>query len=146
MKKLINLVTAFSISMLLLGCTASGVKYSTLAELDNIKENLIIYRKNMALGSALQPTVYVDGKYLGSLENAGFVKHAVTAGEHTIKVGNKEEKLRVEDNQKHYYKYNVRTSILFFITITPESLSKVDKKTAMKELLETKLSTHRINN
>ena len=145
MKHYIFIITALT-SLFLIGCSASGPKYSGEVDILNNKDNIYIYRPDRFLSSAVSPGVYVDEEYMGSLENGGYLKLNVADGKHTLRVGQTEILFSTKDHSKAFFKYTAGWSLFMFIPLAEDRLLAVDEKLALNELSKTSLSLHRIDN
>lgn len=66
------------------GCSATGPKFTNVANVDTGESLIYIYRNSAFLKALTYPFVYVDGKEIGPLRNGGYLKSVVEPGEHEV--------------------------------------------------------------
>lgn len=82
-KKIIILI---STALLLLGCNATGPKFTQLESLDTNNAKVYVYRPWAILDGAAAPTVQVDGKDRFDLSNGGYEVITLYPGTHTLTI------------------------------------------------------------
>ena len=82
-KKIIILI---STALLLLGCNATGSKFTQLESLDTNNAKVYVYRPWAMLDGAAAPTVQVDGKDRFDLSNGGYEVITLYPGTHTLTI------------------------------------------------------------
>ncbi len=82
-KKIIILI---STALLLLGCNATGPKFTQLESLDTNNAKVYVYRPWAMLDGAAAPTVQVDGKDRFDLSNGGYEVITLYPGTHTLTI------------------------------------------------------------
>ncbi|KJY83541.1 DUF2846 domain-containing protein [Pseudoalteromonas piscicida] len=82
-KKIIILISTV---LLLLGCSATGPKFTQLESLDTNKAKVYVYRPWAMLDGAAAPTVQVNGKDRFDLSNGGYEVITLSPGTHKLTV------------------------------------------------------------
>ena len=82
-KKIIILI---STALLLLGCNATGPKFTELESLDTNQAKVYVYRPWAMLDGAAAPTVQVDGTDRFDLSNGGYEIITLSPGTHKLTV------------------------------------------------------------
>ena len=82
-KKIIILI---STALLLLGCNATGPKFTELESLDTNQAKVYVYRPWAMLDGAAAPTVQVDGIDRFDLSNGGYEIITLSPGTHQLTV------------------------------------------------------------
>ncbi|WP_111979540.1 DUF2846 domain-containing protein [Algibacillus agarilyticus] len=82
-KKIIILI---STALFLLGCNATGPKFTELESLDTNQAKVYVYRPWAMLDGAAAPTVQVDGSDRFDLSNGGYEIITLTPGIHKLTV------------------------------------------------------------
>ena len=82
-KKIIILI---STALLLLGCNATGPKFTELESLDTNQAKVYVYRPWAMLDGAAAPTVQVDGTDRFDLNNGGYEIITLSPGTHKLTV------------------------------------------------------------
>ena len=123
----------------LLGACASGPKMGEVASsiplLKADEGRIYVYRSNSMLGAAIQPSVYLDGKEVGSSKPGGFFYVDAKPGSHEIATSTEVEKklsFTLERGQTRYVKTVISMGILAG-RVQPEL---VDDATGASELKE----------
>ena len=89
MKLKLNPEYLLMLSLIILSGCATGPSFHK-EQISNPNDGKIyIFREAAFRGSAAQPSVFVDGKFLGFLSTGGYFGIDVAAGEHSIEIGNK---------------------------------------------------------
>jgi len=131
-------VVAAVLALVLAGC-ASGPKLSEVSSsippLRVDEGRVFFYRSNSMLGAAIQPTVYMDGKEVGSSKPGGFFFVDAKPGNHEVATSTEVEKkltFTLERGQTRY----VRTTISMGILAGRVQPELVDEAEGRKELAE----------
>ena len=83
MKKLpIFLIPLF----LLMGCAATGHKFTQFESVDEDESILYIYRTSSFFGGGLTPTVFIDKEKKAKLKNGGYQVYSLLPGMHLIEL------------------------------------------------------------
>jgi hypothetical protein len=85
MRSLKVAVTAI-ISFCLIGCAASGAKYGGPTALDPNSSEIVVYRPDRFARGGVSYLVYIDGKEVAKLKNAGFVLIPTSPGSHELEI------------------------------------------------------------
>jgi hypothetical protein len=77
-------------------CQTSGAIYSevkpNIAQISKNKARLFVYRENSPLGSAIQPSVYLDGVKIGVSVPNSFIMKDIDSGKHELSIATEVEK------------------------------------------------------
>lgn len=123
---------------LLAGC-ATGPKHAEVAKgfptLKAGEGRVYLYRSNSMMGAALQPTIYVNGKAVGSSKPGGFVYVDLPAGPVEVTCGTEVEKKATFMLGAGETRY-VRTAVGFGILVGRVYPELVDSNTGAKEVAE----------
>jgi hypothetical protein len=121
----------------LLGACASGPKMSEVASsippLKADEGRIYFYRSNSMMGAAIQPSVYVDGKVVGSSKPGGFFYVDARPGSHEVACSTEVEQkltLTLDRGQTRY----VRTAISMGLLAGRVQPELVDDATGANEL------------
>lgn len=140
MKKLYYLVALLSV-LFIAGCAASGPMYPTETGAASDRENLVVYRPYRFLSGGAYANVYIDDRKVGILKNGGYIKLEVGSGTHALRVGPETRVISAPNNERLFFRYSHRWSLLFVLEFVPATLNAVDEKAAFDELKDTQLST-----
>lgn len=115
-KKVIILI---STSLLLLGCNATGPKFTQLENLDSNHAKIYIYRPWAMLDGAAAPTIQVDGTDRFDLSNGGYEIITLSPGTHklTVKKGEFMSNWRA-DEMSIEYKFQANKN--YFVRLSAE--------------------------
>ena len=147
-----SLLPIGALLILLLGCAASGPKFSELPSIKEGGSTLVIYRQYAFVNGGAFPYIYVDGEKRGRLLNAGYVSFDLVPGEHTIVlnnpgmwIGKEQWKFTAIAGQRHFYRVLTDLNSMqvygpVVYTSKTVSIQEVPKEVALQELTDLKLS------
>lgn len=84
-----KLVSTFFLSLFLIGCAATGEKYSGLKPPTSSESQVYIYRPYRFFQGGAWPTVFINGEEVATLKNGGYIHYSLPPGNHAIKIGKK---------------------------------------------------------
>jgi len=74
------------ISFILIGCAASGPRFSAQAELHSDTSEIIVYRPDHFARGGVKYLLNLDDKEVATLQNAGFASILASAGKHELEI------------------------------------------------------------
>ena len=135
--KLTQFVVVLAVSLFGVGCVGSGPKYSEyssqIADLNPESSRIFFYRKNNFVGSAVQPQIKLDGKFVGKSQPNGFFYVDAEPGDHQVSAKTEVEKklsIRLSKGQVGY----VRSSPALGLLIGRINLQIVEEAKALNEM------------
>lgn len=133
-----QLATAAVLAVALAGC-ASGPKLSDVSSsippLKSDEGRVYFYRSNSMLGAAIQPSVYMDGKEVGTSKPGGFFFVDAKPGPHEVSTSTEVEKKLTFTLDRGQTRY-VRTTISMGIIAGRVQPELVDDAEGRKELAD----------
>lgn len=74
------------LSLLLLGCAAAGPRFAGKTKLEPNTAEIVVYRPDSFANGGKSFSIYLDGKEVAALKNAGFVSLQTTPGTHKLEI------------------------------------------------------------
>lgn len=118
----------------LIGCAATGSKYSLQENLADDKARIVFYRPKEFTGSGVDLTITEDGKEILGVQNGQFVPYIVDPGVkvYSIKTIGKNNELKLDIEP--YETYYLRLAIRHGAFVNTLYLSRVYETEALEEL------------
>jgi len=94
--RILKLLSLVILASSLSACQTSGAIYSdvksNVTPIPKNKARLFVYRENSPLGSAVQPSIFLDGVKIGSSVPNSFIMKDIDAGKHQLSIETEVEK------------------------------------------------------
>lgn len=146
-KHVIKILSLGIITLLFTGCAPKVPMAPTLQDKqakqfskpDKDKSGIYIYR-NSFLGSALEKTLYIDDKVLGSIVNKTYFYKQVPAGQHNLATTSEFSpntiSVQTKGGQNYYFEHYIKMGVV----VGGANIKQVSEEEGQKNILECQLA------